>query len=142
MPKPRRTDLSDRVAVVIVRVLADLGREWTIADMADVLGISGTHLRRMVAGQLGTSPKRLLTDLRLQSAAELLDDPSIRLKEILVRVGATDASHFCRAFRQRFGVSPSEYRGLRVEQRAILPIKKQIGFLTLRREKPHDLPTT
>ena len=51
-----------------------------------------------------------LKNLRLTAAAVLLHDPGIRVKEIQARVGIADASHFCRDFRDRFGVSPSEYR--------------------------------
>jgi AraC-like DNA-binding protein len=32
------------------------------------------------------------------------------VKEIQARVGIADASHFCRDFRDRYGVSPTEYR--------------------------------
>ncbi len=114
MPKPRRLDLDDRIAAVIALVRADLRREWTVAQMASVAGVSKGHLRRMFArkGELG-SPIKLLTKLRLEAAAELLADPTIRLKEILDRVGASVPSHSYRTFRRRFGASPTEFRARR-----------------------------
>ena len=98
------------MGTVMRAVQADLARPWTVSDMAAVVGVSGAQLRRMSVSALGASPRQLLTNIRLTAAAVLLNDPSMRVKEIQARVGIADASHFCRDFRDRFGVSPSEYR--------------------------------
>ena len=58
----------------------------------------------------GATPRQLLCNMRLQAAARLLRDPGIRIKEIQARVGVADASHFCRDFRDRFGMSPTDTR--------------------------------
>ncbi|MFM8533529.1 MAG: helix-turn-helix transcriptional regulator [Acidimicrobiia bacterium] len=78
--------------------------------MAALIGISASQLRRLFMHHFGATPRQRLCNLRLEAAARLLADPSMRIKEIQLRVGIADASHFCRDFRQRFGVSPSEYR--------------------------------
>jgi transcriptional regulator GlxA family with amidase domain len=88
----------------------DLRRDWTVSDMAAVLGVSASQLRRLVFQALGASPRQVLCNVRLETAARLLVDPAVRIKEIQARVGIADASTFCRDFRDRFGVSPSEYR--------------------------------
>jgi AraC-like DNA-binding protein len=88
----------------------DLQRPWTVGEMGAILGVSGAQLRRLCARGVGATPRQLLCNMRLQAAALLLHDPAIRIKEIQARVGIADASHFCRDFRERFGVSPSEYR--------------------------------
>ena len=99
-----------RIAALMRAVQADLQRDWNVSEMAAVLGVSDVQLRRLCVRALGASPRQLLCNLRLQSAAVLLRDPSMRVKEIQARVGIADASHFCRDFRDRFGVSPTEYR--------------------------------
>ena len=106
----RRESAGVRMGAVMRAVQADLARPWTVADMAAVVGVSDAQLRRMSVTALGASPRQLLCNLRLTAAAVLLHDPGIRVKEIQARVGIADASHFCRDFRDRFGVSPSEYR--------------------------------
>lgn len=78
--------------------------------MAAVIGVSDSQLRRLFAEEVGRPPHRLLADIRFKVAAQLLADPAMRVKEIMERVGVSDPSHFCREFRARFGVSPSEYR--------------------------------
>jgi AraC-like DNA-binding protein len=107
----RRSDnAGPRVALLMRRIGSDLSRAWTVGEMAAVLGISDGQLRRLCTRALGATPRQLLCNMRLQAAARLLRDPSMRIKEIQARVGVSDASHFCRDFRDRFGVSPSEYR--------------------------------
>ena len=107
----RRQDRAGvRVAALMRAIQVNLQRDWSVTEMAAVLGVSDAQLRRLCARALGASPRQLLCNIRLQSAAVLLRDPSMRVKEIQARVGIADASHFCRDFRDRFGVSPTEYR--------------------------------
>lgn len=99
-----------RVTLLMRALARDLPRAWTVSDMGCVLGVSSAQLRRLCATALGATPRQLLCNMRLQAAARLLRDPGIRVKEIQARVGVADASHFCRDFRDRFGMSPTEYR--------------------------------
>jgi AraC-like DNA-binding protein len=112
-----RASAGNRVSMLMRAIEHDLERAWTVTEMAAVLGVSDAQLRRLCGRTLGATPRQLLCNIRLQAAAVLLHDPSIRVKEVQARVGIGDASHFCRDFRERFGVSPSEYR----DQRRQLP---------------------
>lgn len=117
MPATRRSDTTTRVSAVVRAIEADLSRDWTVAEMAAVLGVSDGQLRRLVAEGVGATPRHLLCNVRPQAAARLLEDPAIRIKEVRARVGIADASHFARDFRDRFGRSPSEYRWQRLASR-------------------------
>ncbi len=110
MSYPPRPAAIHRLSIVIDRVRTDLSHAWTVSEMAAVIGVSSSQLRRLFAHHFGATPRQRLCNLRLEAAARLLADPGIRIKEIQLRVGIADASHFCRDFRERFGVSPSEYR--------------------------------
>lgn len=107
---PTRERAGRRVAALMRALQLDLCRDWTVSEMAALLGVSAAQLRRLCAQVLGASPRQLLCNLRLQAAAVMLRNPGLRVKEIQARVGIADASHFCRDFRDRFGVSPTEYR--------------------------------
>jgi AraC-like DNA-binding protein len=106
----RRQSAGSRVALLMRALSRDLPHTWSVAEMGAVLGVSDAQLRRLCARAVGATPRQLLCNMRLQAAALLLHDPAMRVKEIQARVGIADASHFCRDFRERFGVSPSEYR--------------------------------
>ena len=107
----RRPDNAGARITLLMRALAgDLARAWTVTEMGALLGVSDGQLRRLCAAGVGATPRQLLCNMRLQAAARLLRDPAMRIKEIQARVGIADASHFCRDFRDRFGMSPTEYR--------------------------------
>lgn len=78
--------------------------------MAQLLGITGSQLRRLCAKTIRISPSQLLRKIRYDAAATLLENPQLRVKEVLARVGIRDGSHFCRDFRKRYGMSPLLYQ--------------------------------
>ena len=51
-----------------------------------------------------------LIKLRMERAAELLTTTDLSMKEIGNEVGYHEHSHFCRAFREMYSVTPSDYR--------------------------------
>lgn len=110
MTGTQRVDGDPRVLALARAVEGDLGRAWTVPEMAGLLGISAGQLRRVVKHTAGASPREWLCNLRLEQAARLLADPRLRIKEVQSQVGITDPSHFARDFRDRFGVCPTEFR--------------------------------
>jgi transcriptional regulator GlxA family with amidase domain len=104
-------DASERVARVVSAMRRDVRRAWTVADMAAVLGIQEAQIRRLFRLALLVPPRLVLCQLRLEEAAALLDrEPTLLVKEVVSRTGYGDSSHFCRDFRDRYGMSPTEYR--------------------------------
>lgn len=79
-------------------------------DVAIAIGISERHLRRLFAVQ-DTSLTDYVFTRRLERAHAALRDPQQRsatVAETAYRCGFASHAHFSRAFKQRFGVTPSE----------------------------------
>jgi AraC-like DNA-binding protein len=51
--------------------------------------------------------------LKMTAAAQRLQAPDARVKEVAYALGFGDAFHFSRAFKKVFGVSPDAFRKLR-----------------------------
>jgi AraC family transcriptional regulator len=68
------------------------------------------HVAREFRRQFGLSIGEFRRRRRLERAAELLQS-RIPLTEIAFRCGFASQSHFCRAFKAAYGVTPSRYRG-------------------------------
>lgn len=85
-------------------------RALTLETVAKALASSPRQLQRAYAqfGELTFHDD--LVHRRMDAATELLSLPSIPVREVAQRVGYSHAPHFARAFRQRYGVSPSTYR--------------------------------
>jgi AraC-like DNA-binding protein len=74
--------------------------------------ITGTSLRtlqrRLAEEDLTYS--RLVEQVRFNTAIRLLQDPSLKLLNIAIELGYSDAAHFTRAFKRWTGISPREFR--------------------------------
>jgi AraC-like DNA-binding protein len=80
-----------------------------IETIAEIAGLKVRTLQRRFAAE-GLTFKTVVDQARFQAAADLMDNPDVKLIEIAHDLGYSDQAHFTRAFRRWAGVSPSEYR--------------------------------
>lgn len=83
---------------------------WTIATLADEVGLSRSALVERFGRYLAEPPMTYLTRWRLQLAAESLKRTSRGVAEIATGVGYESEAAFSRAFRREFGQPPGRYR--------------------------------
>jgi AraC-like DNA-binding protein len=83
---------------------------WTIADLADEVGISRSSLVERFTKYLSEPPMTYLTRWRLQLAARSLESTSRGVAEIAGDVGYESEAAFNRAFKREFGDPPGRYR--------------------------------
>jgi AraC-like DNA-binding protein len=99
-----------RVCQTIETMLAD--PELTLEKVADADGISARSLQKLFAGA-GQNFSTYLRVRRLERCRLDLTSPmfaSLSISEICFRWGFNGSPHFSRAFRDRYGVSPRDYR--------------------------------
>jgi signal transduction histidine kinase/CheY-like chemotaxis protein len=72
-------------------------------------GLSYHQLYRALREELDTTPSRYIRTVRVECAAELLRQGAGSVTEIAYSVGFESLSYFSRAFRERFGTTPSEH---------------------------------
>ena len=72
--------------------------------------VTASTLQRGFAKHVGMSPKQYLTQLRMNRALELLADNELSVKEISLACGFVDEKYFSRAFKKKYGCSPSQMR--------------------------------
>jgi transcriptional regulator GlxA family with amidase domain len=56
------------------------------------------------------SPGKWLLQKRLEYSAVLLKNPALNVSQVALDCGFEDLSHFSRAFKEKFGMSPAHYR--------------------------------
>lgn len=74
------------------------------------LGISPNYGLEVFQKIYNMSPRTYLSDLKLQEAKILLQQPQLSLNEISNRLGYKNLSHFSRQFKRWTGINPSDYR--------------------------------
>ena len=115
--RPANFNLSRSRSIALNRVKAFIERHLASPDMdtariAGGVGLSPRYINDLFKDE-DTSLMRYIWQRRLENCRKDLLDPihaGHRLSDIAFRWGFNDLSHFSRAFKQRFGCSPKEYR--------------------------------
>lgn len=81
-----------------------------ITQVAKELGLHPVYFARAFRRTFRCSPAEYRMRCRLGKAMGLLHNRTLALSELSLRAGFFDQSHFTRAFRDRFGISPHAYR--------------------------------
>ncbi|MEG0256404.1 MAG: AraC family transcriptional regulator [Vagococcus sp.] len=81
-----------------------------ISDIAYSVGIHPNYLSAMFKKEIGVSPKKYLTSLKINKAKKLLTESEDPINLIASSVGFNDALSFSKFFRKELGTSPTEYR--------------------------------
>ncbi|WP_176475784.1 helix-turn-helix domain-containing protein [Halomonas salipaludis] len=108
-------------------------RNINVADLADHLGYSESHLRRIFLREFGHSPGRYRDILRIEKASLMLARTKLPIIEIANLCGYTSHPIFTRAFRHNKGVSPRTFRmrawrRLRMENSVAASISDSTGY--------------
>ena len=85
-------------------------RFLTVEEIAAALHLDRQYLRNLFVKYTGISTKRYLDGYRMKKAADLLMLADISIGTVAMSVGYPDQLSFSKAFKKRFGVSPSKYR--------------------------------
>jgi AraC-like DNA-binding protein len=83
---------------------------WSVAELAQLRGISIDRLRREFRRHTGMLPKNYLEQYKLRQAADHLLSSPESVAETALRFGYVDPYHFSRRFKHLFGFSPEYYR--------------------------------
>jgi AraC-like DNA-binding protein len=115
MSRRRGAEADGRIREILAAIEAQSPQ--TISDLALEVKLSESRLQHLFKEETGVRLGRLLTEQRLQKAAELLVRTRLRIKEIAAVAGYEHASSFTRAFEQRFAQTPQMYRRSRKSDR-------------------------
>lgn len=79
-------------------------------ELSDETGVSLRQLQRLFASYLGLTIGQYIAKMRIERAKTLIRQTSLPLGEIAIASGYTNFSHFSRAYKRQFGVTPRDTR--------------------------------
>lgn len=82
----------------------------SLHELARMVGTNECTLKKVFKLEFGTTVFQFLYDHRMELAAHYLLDTSLPVSTIGIKLGYDYQSHFCTAFKRKFGVSPMEFR--------------------------------
>lgn len=108
--------METKAQMIVAFMKANLDSELTLEKIAKAVSLSRSRVCDLVKAETGMPPGLYIKKLRLQMACKLLETTPLEVKQIMLEVGITDPSHFARDFKNRYSLTPSEYRAQRVAE--------------------------
>jgi transcriptional regulator GlxA family with amidase domain len=99
-----------RVEKAIALLEVNLPRSLRHQEIARAVNLSLPRLRALFKAETGESLARYQKALRMREARNLLQHTFLNLKQIMLKVGFKDESHFVRDFKRTYNLSPMQYR--------------------------------
>ncbi|GAA0682979.1 MmsAB operon transcriptional regulator MmsR [Marinobacterium maritimum] len=93
---------------------ARLHEQLDVETLAAAVSLSKYHFIKKYKTLTGTTPINHFIQLKIERACHLLDVTNKGIKEIAWAVGYEDAYYFSRIFRKMMGISPTQYREIRL----------------------------
>lgn len=87
-----------------------LDEAWTMEKLAAAVGMSRSKFAEQFRIAIGCAPMRYLSDWRIQKAISLLAASQLSVQQVAAKTGYQSPAAFTRAFSQKMGVSPMEFR--------------------------------
>jgi AraC-like DNA-binding protein len=95
----------------------NLAHQWTVEEMAALIGLGATNFTEKVKSHTGFSPLNYLINIRISEAIKLLNRQDENVTDIALRTGFYSSQHFSTTFKRLTGYTPSEFRKRNLPQR-------------------------
>lgn len=109
----RKQQEEERFSPLVVKILNYMKRNYASKisqqEVADYMGISVSHLCRILKKDTGETFTSLMNKIRIQEAIRMLRSGEYRIYEIAEKVGFGNYAYFYQLFKKETGCSPTEY---------------------------------
>lgn len=95
---------------VVLSYVEEHYKNGSLSELAEMLGYDVYWLSREIKKRTGKTYKELLQAKRMNQALYLLNSSTLPILDIIESVGYDNTSYFYRKFKEKYGMSPKEYR--------------------------------
>ncbi len=103
---------NDRLSFVIKYIRENITEDLSIDILSEKAYMSESSFYRTFKHELGATPNDFITEERLKIAESMLRNPKISVKEAYLASGFNSFSYFCRIFKKKKNLSPTEFKSL------------------------------
>ncbi|WP_159084434.1 AraC family transcriptional regulator [Dongshaea marina] len=122
-------------------IYQNLCRPLSMDELSEYCSLSLFYFQRIFKIVMNESAAGFIRRIRLEFAAQyLLDTNETNITAIAHRCGYSSSQNFARCFKQKFGVTPSEYRSSKLRHRSLEFLTHQLQELTHRGPLQHIKP--
>ena len=106
----QQTRKSARAIAGIINYTSQHYRTVSLKELEDVFGYSAKYISRLFASVVGTSFKDYILNLRMESFCRNLCNTKKPIDQLIAEEGISNESYFFAKFKERFHLSPHQYR--------------------------------
>ena len=88
----------------------NLSHQWTVDEMAALVGLGSTAFTEKVKSFTGFSPLNYLINIRISEAIKLLKRADVNMTNVALETGFYSSQHFSTTFKKLTGYTPGEFR--------------------------------
>ena len=88
----------------------NLSHQWTVEEMAALVGLGSTAFTEKVKAFTGFSPLNYLINIRISEAIKLLKRGGTNVTNIALETGFYSSQHFSTTFKKLTGYTPSQFK--------------------------------
>ena len=100
----------DPIARAVQLIGADPAADWSVASLAKRVSMGRSNFAACFTAKVGRTPMDVITERRMQFAANLLQHDELKIAEVSARAGYRSEAAFSRRFTRFFGVPPGQMR--------------------------------
>jgi len=101
---------SDRLLLVLSYIKDNIRENVSLEQVAEVACMTVSSFCRFFKNRMKKTFSQYLVELRMDEASKLLIRTDKSISEITYLCGFNSDSHFCKVFKQHFGISPYQYK--------------------------------
>lgn len=105
----RRNEL-DRIKDIVNYINVNINQKLTIPQLVNKFSMNANKIQQGFKYLFNKTINEYIASLRLDRAAFLLKNSDSSISEIAYDVGISNLSYFSKVFKERFGISPGNYR--------------------------------
>jgi AraC-like DNA-binding protein len=106
----QRRDFPETFMKVEATLRKDLTHQWTVDEMAALVGLGTTAFTERVKSYTGFTPLNYLINIRISEAMKMLNKSELSITEIALDLGFYSSQHFSTTFKKLTGYTPADYR--------------------------------
>ena len=113
----RSSATKDPVAHALQLIASDPKANWSVAQLARRVGMGRSSFAARFTAEVGRPPMEVITDKRMQFAADLIRQGEFKVGDVCGLVGYRSEAAFSRQFTRHFGLTPGRMRRSAEERR-------------------------
>lgn len=94
---------------IVAYIESKIYEPLTVAELCHQFSLSRSSLQLLFKNAVNQSPKKYISDLKLERSCQMLRENKYTISEISLRLGYSSIHYFSNVFNQKYHISPSEY---------------------------------